>query len=239
MPQQKIPHANNHLTPTLFVSHLKKSYDEAGKKINVLCDVSFEVTQGEWIAIMGSSGSGKTTLIHLIGLLDQQDGGTILFDGIDTLSLTTNEKAFYRSNNIGIVFQAHYLVPTMTVKENIELAFVWTKEKLSLSEMRKRTRAVIELAGLEDRMNNFPVQLSIGEMQRAAIARALVNRGFLLLLDEPTGNLDVKSGKVILNIFRRIHEQGNTSLIMVTHDSEAAKFADRILLLNQGRIQQL
>ena len=152
--------------------------------------------------------------------------------------LKSNQKALFRSTMIGIVFQHHYLVPTLTVKENIEMPFIWSRETISLAEMEERTLAAIELVGLTERINHFPDELSGGELQRTSIARAIVNKPPLMLLDEPTGNLDVKTGKAILNIFKKISNT-KTSLIMVTHDPEAAQLADRILLLKKGELIKL
>jgi ABC-type lipoprotein export system ATPase subunit len=230
---------NNSKSPLLSITNLVKSYGEGRRKVDVLKGVSFNVSHGEWISIMGPSGSGKTTLLNLIGLLDIQDDGQIIFEGVNILDFESDEKAFFRSNKIGIVFQNHYLIPTMTLKENVELPFVWNKEKINLTELEERTFAAIELVGLGDRLNHFPEELSGGEKQRVAIARALVTKCPLILLDEPTGNLDTQTGKAILSIFRKIANQGDTSLIMVTHDPEMARETDRKLLLKQGKILEL
>ncbi|MFX1283212.1 MAG: ABC transporter ATP-binding protein [Promethearchaeota archaeon] len=219
----------------LSVSHLKKSFTDGRWKLDVLRDVTFNISREEWVAIMGPSGCGKTTLLNLIGLLDQQDNGKIIFEGIDSQSLNSQKKALIRSTQIGFVFQNHFLVPTLTVKENVELPFIWSKNNLKLSEIEERTLSAIEMVGLLNRVDYFPEELSGGEKQRIAIARALVNKAQLVLLDEPTGNLDAQTGKAILSIFRRIVDQGK-SVIMVTHDSEAARLADRVLLLKQGKI---
>jgi putative ABC transport system ATP-binding protein len=223
----------------LSIKNLEKSYGDGKRKISVLKNINLSVVRGEWISIMGPSGSGKTTLLNLIGLLDKHDNGQIIFDGEDILTFTPEEKAAFRSNKIGIVFQNHYLIPTMTLKENVELPFVWSGEKISLEELNEKVSAAIELVGLGDRLKHFPRELSGGEKQRVAIARALVNKCPLILLDEPTGNLDVQTGKAILSIFRTIADQGDTSLIMVTHDPETAQLTDRILLLKQGSILEL
>jgi ABC-type lipoprotein export system ATPase subunit len=175
----------------------------------------------------------------LIGLLDKQDNGEINFEGTNILNLSSDEQAAFRSEKIGVVFQHHYLIPTMTVQENVELPFVWSKEKISIEDLNERVVAAIELVGLGDRLKHFPSEISGGEKQRVAIARALVNRSPLILLDEPTGNLDAQTGKAILSIFRKIVNQGETSLVMVTHDSETAQQTDRILLLQQRKLVNL
>lgn len=223
----------------LSVANLKKTFEEGRQKQEVLKDVTFNITQGEWVAIMGPSGSGKTTLLNLIGLLDQQyENGKILIDGKDIKKLGIGKKASFRSNRIGFVFQNHFLVPTLTAKENVELPFIWSSTNFKLAEIEEKVLAAIEMVGLSHRSNHFPEELSGGEKQRISIARAIASNPKLVLLDEPTGNLDAQTGKAVLTLFRQITMQG-TSIIMVTHDSEAAKLADRILLLRNGRILSL
>ena len=223
----------------LSVEKLQKSFASGRLKQEVLKEVTFEITQGEWVAIMGPSGSGKTTLLNIIGLLDQKyQDGRILIEGTDIKKFSSGKKASFRSDRIGIVFQNHFLVPTLTATENVELPFIWSAGNFSTSEIEKKTSLAIEMVGLTNRATYFPEELSGGEKQRVAIARAVVNDPVLLLLDEPTGNLDAQTGKVVLTIFRQIASQG-TSVIMVTHDSEAAKLADRILLLRNGKIFSL
>ncbi len=231
--------SNNNKQLLLSINNISKSFGAGKKKVEVLKDINFEIFRGEWISIMGPSGSGKTTLLNLIGLLDKQDNGEILFEGMNILDLSSDEQAAFRSEKIGVVFQQHYLIPTMTLQENVELPFVWSKEKIGLEELTERVIAAIELVGLGDRLNHFPSELSGGEKQRVAIARALVNKSPLILLDEPTGNLDAQTGKAVLSIFRKIVNQGETSLVMVTHDSETAQQTDRILLLKQGKLVDL
>lgn len=226
-------------SPILSVSNLKKSFTDGKQTLEILKDINFDIASGEWVAIMGPSGSGKTTLLNLIGLLDQQyDNGSIVFKGKDIQKISATKKAFFRSTQIGIVFQNHYLVPTLTAKENVELPFIWSKENLSSAEIEKKALSAIEVVGLSDRANYFPEELSGGEKQRVSIARALANKPRLVLLDEPTGNLDAQTGKAVLTVFREIVSQG-TSVIMVTHDSEAARLADRILLLKSGMVFSL
>jgi len=157
----------------LSVSHLGKSFTDGRWKLEVLSDVSFEISRGEWVAIMVPSGCGKTTLLNLIGLLEQQNNGKIVFEGIDVQGLNSKEKASIRSTKISFVFQNHFLVSTLTVKENVELPFIWFKNKLNSSEIEERTLSVIEMVGLLNRVNYFPEELSGGEKQRIAIARAL------------------------------------------------------------------
>jgi putative ABC transport system ATP-binding protein len=224
----------------LSVENLKKTFVSGRFKLEVLKDINFKIGQGEWVAIMGPSGSGKTTLLNIIGLLDQEyDNGKILIEGNDIQKLGSSKKASFRSNIIGIVFQNHFLVSTLTALENVELPFIWTSEqKISSKEIEEKALSAIEMVGLTNRANYFPEELSGGEKQRIAIARAISHNPGLVLLDEPTGNLDAQTGKAVLNLFRQIANQG-TSIIMVTHDSEAAKLADRILLLRDGKVINL
>ncbi|MHA1966532.1 MAG: ABC transporter ATP-binding protein [Candidatus Hodarchaeales archaeon] len=224
----------------LSIENLKKTFVSGRFKLEVLKDINFKIEQAEWVAIMGPSGSGKTTLLNIIGLLDQQyDNGKILIEGNDIQRLGSSKKASFRSNRIGIVFQNHFLVSTLTALENVELPFIWSSEqKISSKEIEEKALSAIEMVGLTNRANYFPEELSGGELQRIAIARAISHNPGLVLLDEPTGNLDAQTGKAVLNLFRNIVSQG-TSIIMVTHDSEAAKLADRILLLRDGRIINL
>ncbi|MFX0085756.1 MAG: ABC transporter ATP-binding protein [Candidatus Hodarchaeota archaeon] len=230
---------SNEPSKILSIENLKKSYVNGRLKQEVLKNITFEIAQGEWVAIMGPSGSGKTTLLNIIGLLDQQyENGKICIEGNDIKRLGSAKKASFRSNRIGIVFQNHFLVPTLTVKENVELPFIWSSTKLNSSEIEEKVLTAVEMVGLLNRLNYFPEELSGGEKQRIAIARAIANKPVLVLLDEPTGNLDAQTGKAVLTIFREIVNQG-TSIIMVTHDSEAAKLADRILLLRNGMIISL
>ena len=223
----------------LSVENLKKSFIVGRMKQEVLKEITFEIGKGEWVAIMGPSGSGKTTLLNIIGLLDQKyQEGQILIEGRDIKRFGSTKKAAFRSDRIGIVFQNHFLVPTLTAEENVELPFLWSSSKITTSEIRKKTAVAIEMVGLTNRASYYPEELSGGEKQRIAIARAIVNDPALLLLDEPTGNLDAQTGKAVLTIFRQVASQG-TSVIMVTHDSEAAKLADRILLLRNGQVISL
>ncbi|MFX0182853.1 MAG: ABC transporter ATP-binding protein [Candidatus Hodarchaeota archaeon] len=223
----------------LSITNLKKSFGEGKHKQEVLKDITFDIAHGEWVAIMGSSGSGKTTLLNLIGLLDQEyENGKILFEGNDIKRLRSAKKASFRSDRIGIVFQNHFLISTLTAKENVELPFIMSSQKFNSSVIEEKALSAIELVGLLNRANYFPEELSGGEKQRVAIARAIANNPNLVLLDEPTGNLDAQTGKAVLNLFRPIISQG-TSVIMVTHDPEVAKLADRILLLRNGKIFSL
>ena len=227
--------------PIISVSNLKKSFKFGKRKKVVLNNLSFSVGQGEWVAIMGPSGCGKTTLLNIIALLDQEfeDGFMTLDDQKITSSLSSTESAFFRSEKIGIVFQDHYLIPHLTVRENVLMPYIWTGEHYSRDFMDKRARTVIEMVGMTERIDFFPEEISGGEKQRISIARALVRKPKLLLLDEPTGNLDVKTGKAILALFQRIAKKQGVTIIMVTHDTEAAKLSDRLLLLKKGSLREI
>ena len=226
--------------PVLEVKELKKSFRIGRKKRVILNGLNFSVNKGEWLSIMGPSGCGKTTLLNILALLDKkfESGHFILDDERITSSLSSTLRAMYRAEKLGIVFQDHYLIPHLTIRENVQLPFLWTQKRYSRDHMDKRARTVIEMVGLSERIDHFPEEISGGEKQRASIARALVRQPKLLLLDEPTGNLDVKTGKAILALFQRIAKRGVT-IIMVTHDTEAAKLSDRILILKNGSLQEI
>ncbi|MHA1941057.1 MAG: ABC transporter ATP-binding protein [Candidatus Hodarchaeales archaeon] len=226
--------------PILTVTNLKKSYKIGRRKKEVLRNVNFSINRGEWVAVMGPSGCGKTTLLNLLSLLDRRfDDGKIKIEDRDfKSSLSARKSAFIRSEKFGIVFQHHHMIPHLTVRENVQMPFVWANDKFKQSYIDERTETVINLVGLSDRIDHFPDEVSGGEKQRAAIARALVRKPTILFLDEPTGNLDMKTGKAIIALFQTIVNRGVTT-VMVTHDTEAAKQAHRILLLKQGEIVSL
>jgi putative ABC transport system ATP-binding protein len=230
---------NDNSRISLSVTGLKKTFVNGRYKQEILRNINFDVKKGEWVAIMGPSGSGKTTLLNILGLLDQNyEKGEIKVNGTSIKSLKSSRKALFRSKHIGMVFQNHFMIETLTARENIELPFIWSSDKIKTTEIKQKVDYAIEIVGLKDKVDLFPEELSGGEQQRFAIARAIVNNPEVVLLDEPTGNLDTQTGKTVLSIFRLIASQG-ASIIMVTHDPEAAKLADRILLLKNGNIISL
>ena len=212
-----------------------RTYKLGREKLPVLRGVDWEIRRGEWACLLGASGSGKTTLLNLIGTLEQPDSGTIRIAGVDVSKLGRGEAARFRTRKIGFVFQAYHLLPELTVLENVMLP--GNLAGLSRGEAKKRAVPLLETVGLSGRMRHRPSELSGGEQQRAAIARALLNEPELLLADEPTGNLDTHTGEAILELFtelRKLHP--GRSIMMITHNREIAKLADRTGELVDGRL---
>jgi putative ABC transport system ATP-binding protein len=208
---------------------ITKTYRLDGIEVPALRGVSLEIEAGEWLAIMGPSGSGKSTLMNIIGCLDTPTSGTYILDGIDISSLNDDRLAEIRSRKLGFVFQSYNLLPRATALENAELPMVYSHTP----NRRRRAIEALTRVGLADRLHHRPNQLSGGQQQRVAIARSLVNNPPVLLADEPTGNLDSKSGREIMDILRELHGQGLT-LVLVTHDPNIAAQAQRIVRLHDG-----
>jgi len=221
------------------VSGLHKSYRLGKVDLHVLRGLSFQVGGGEFVAIVGASGSGKSTLLHLVGLLDRPDKGTIVLEGVDVGNLPARRRNLIRCRQVGFVFQFYHLLPEFDVLENTAMPAKVDHGVLAWLGARKKLRAqaaeILGALGLKDRLRHRPEELSGGERQRAAIARALMNRPRILLADEPTGNLDSKTGKKILGVLKDFNRGGQT-ILMVTHDTEIAAEADRILHLRDGRL---
>jgi putative ABC transport system ATP-binding protein len=196
--------------------------------------VSVEINSGEFLAIMGPSGSGKSTLMHILGFLDTHTGGEYIFDGKNVSGLSEIELAKLRQDKVGFVFQAFNLLSKSTVVQNVMLPLVYGS--FSKAERHKRADSAIEAVGMEHRRMHFSNQLSGGEKQRVAIARALVNNPSVIFADEPTGNLDTKTGTQILDLLAELHDEGHT-IVMVTHEEEAAEYASRILRLRDGKLE--
>jgi putative ABC transport system ATP-binding protein len=215
------------------VSGLSKSYQKGTVVTRVLEDVSFQVTRGEFVAIMGPSGSGKSTLLSILGLLDRADGGSYLLDGVDYSAANDDALSAARNRKIGFVFQQFHLLERTSALRNVVLPLLYAVEDVTDEEAR--AARALETVGLGHRAGHLPGELSGGEQQRVAIARALINDPALILADEPTGNLDAQSGAEILDTFRRLSDGGRT-LILVTHDRTVAERSDRILTLADGRI---
>jgi putative ABC transport system ATP-binding protein len=214
---------------------LWKTYEVGTEQVNALAGVSLEVEKGEYAAIMGPSGSGKSTLMNLIGCLDTPTKGSYYLNDKLVSQMNDDELARIRNKEIGFVFQTFNLLARATAAHNVELPLVYNGTE---SEIRKRkAREALKMVDLEDRATHKPNELSGGERQRIALARALVNNPSLILADEPTGNLDTKTGREIMNIFEKLHRQGNT-LIIVTHEQEIASYADRIIYIRDGAIEK-
>jgi putative ABC transport system ATP-binding protein len=220
----------------LQAKDLRKQYHMGEVSVDALAGVDFTVNTGEFIAIMGPSGSGKSTMLHLLGGLDTPSGGEVTLAGKQLSVLGDKQITLVRRHNIGFVFQFFNLLPTLTAEENIALPLVIDGK--NIRQYQARIDALLSLVGLTDRRGHKPDQLSGGEQQRVAIARALVTEPAILLADEPTGNLDSKTGTVIMNLLRRSCQELNQALIAVTHDPRAATFADRVVFLRDGKIVQ-
>jgi putative ABC transport system ATP-binding protein len=216
------------------VIDVKKSFILGNMEVPVLRDINLKVREGEFIAIMGPSGSGKSTLMNLIGFLDRPTEGRIIIKGLDINKLSDKEVARLRGLEIGFVFQTFNLISRLTALENVELPSYANSR--SGVDTHERAKELLKLVGLEDRMHHKPGELSGGQSQRVAIARALINDPAILLADEPTGNLDSRTGCEILNMFRKLNENGRT-IVMITHDPEIAGYADRIVLVKDGIVQ--
>ncbi len=223
------------MTNLIECKNLKKSYWLGGEEVPVLRGIDLHIKQGEFVAVIGPSGSGKSTLMHLLGCLDSPSSGEYNFEGHDVARLSEDSLASLRSEKIGFVFQSFNLLP-VSVYKNIELPLIYNK-KIPAAERRALVEDALHLAQVpENRWKHTPGELSGGQRQRVAIARALVARPALILADEPTGNLDSKTGEMILNAFRDINARGNT-IVMITHDLNVAKKADRIVSIQDGLLK--
>jgi putative ABC transport system ATP-binding protein len=222
------------MAPVVEIAHLNKSYRRGSQVLPVLEDISLTIFAGEFLALMGPSGSGKTTLLNLIAGLDRPDSGRLLVHGIDLPALSETQLADWRAANVGFVFQFYQLIPVLTAFENVELPLLLTK--LSRRERKEHVALVLELVGLSDRQSHYPSQLSGGQQQRVAIARALVTDPTLIAADEPTGDLDKKSAGEIMDLLTRLNEDFHKTIIIVTHDPEAASHAGRIRRLIKGQL---
>ncbi len=219
----------------ISTENLWKIYQLGNQQVNALCGVTFTVARNDFLAIMGPSGSGKSTIMNLIGCLDTPTKGKYYLSGKLVSELSENELAYIRNREIGFVFQVFNLLPRATTFHNVELPLIYkgTRKK----EREEKTRKALEMVEMDHRMDHRPSELSGGERQRVAIARALVNEPSILLADEPTGNLDSKTGGEILNLFHKLHSQGNT-IIIVTHDRDIARMAQRIIFVKDGKIER-
>jgi putative ABC transport system ATP-binding protein len=219
-------------TPIVEIEHVNKSYRRGTHIIPVLLDITLDIVEGEFLALMGPSGSGKSTLLNLVAALDKVDNGMIRVGGIDITGLTESELAAWRSVNVGFIFQFYNLIPVLTALENVELPLLLTD--LSRRKRREHVELALQVVNLESRMDHYPGQLSGGEQQRVAIARAIVTDPTILVADEPTGDLDRVSAEEILDLMDRLNRESHKTIIMVTHDPRAAKKAHTIRYLDKG-----
>ena len=219
-------------SPLVQIKELNKSYRRGNQIIPVLDNIVLNITEGDFLALMGPSGSGKSTLLNLIAGLDQVDGGTIKIGGVEITSLSESELAQWRASNVGFIFQFYNLIPVLTALENVELPLLLTG--LTRKERQKHSALALALVSLQDRMDHYPRQLSGGQQQRVAIARAVVTDPTILVADEPTGDLDRTSAEEVLQLMDRLSGDLGKTVIMVTHDPRAAQKAHTVRYLDKG-----
>ena len=216
----------------LEVKNLTKTYGTGENRVRAVDDVDFSVDEGEFVAIVGASGSGKSTLLHLLGGVDRPTSGKVLIDGKDIYQLSNDALAIFRRRQVGIIYQFYNLIPILNVKENITLPCDLDGKPVS----RKRMEELLTTLGLTHRTNHLPNQLSGGQQQRVSIGRALINDPAIILADEPTGNLDSKSGDEILSLLKLSNQKYHQTIIIITHDLEIASQADRVITFEDGKI---
>ncbi len=216
------------------IRHLAKSYRRGGQIVPVLDDLSFDIAEGAFVALMGPSGSGKSTLLNLIAGIDKPDRGELRVAGLDISTLSESDLADWRATHIGFIFQFYNLMPVLTAFENIELPLLLTN--LSRRQRRERVELALDMVGLTDRMDHYPSELSGGQQQRVAIARAIISDPLLIVADEPTGDLDRVSAADILDLLDRLNRELGKTIIMVTHDQRAAEHARIVRHLDKGEL---
>ena len=216
----------------LSVKNLSKIYGDENNHVIALDNVSFDVEIGEFIAIIGASGSGKSTLLHQIGGVDHPSSGKVIINNTDIYTLNENDLAIFRRNEIGLIYQFYNLIPVLNVKENITLPLQLAHQKVD----QKRFNTLIEQLGLSKRLKHLHNQLSGGQQQRVSIARALINQPSLVLADEPTGNLDSKNSDEIIRLLKEANEKYHQTIIIITHDNNIAKLANRVITIKDGKI---
>lgn len=214
------------------VENLSKIYGTGESAVKALDNVSLSVEKGEFLAIVGASGSGKSTLLHLLGGVDKPTSGKVYINDTDIFELNNDKMAIFRRRQVGIVYQFYNLIPILNVEENISLPMELDGRNVDKGEMEK----MLEMLGLSERRRNLPNELSGGQQQRTSIGRALISRPSVLLADEPTGNLDTKSGNEVMEILKRFNREYNQTIIMITHNMELAKATDRIIRIEDGKI---
>jgi len=219
------------------VKDLKRTYVVGKVEVHALRGVSFGVEKGEFLAIMGPSGSGKSTLLHQLGLLDTPTSGEIVIDGVDVIGLSEHERTIFRLNQLGYVFQEYAILPELTALENVYLPSMMMGKKRE--HYLKSSTDILETVGLGDRLHHLPRELSGGEQQRVAVARALVNKPKILFADEPCANLDTESSRQILELFKKLNKELGQTIVMVSHEEWHKKYVDRIIYLKDGMIEKI
>lgn len=217
------------------LTDISKTYDLGEIKVHALRSTNLTIEKGEYVALIGPSGSGKSTLMNTLGCLDRPTTGSYELDGEQVAGMSRNARADIRNRKIGFVFQSFNLLSRTSAEENVELPLLYSRG-VSGRKRRKKARELLELVGLGDRMDHHPAQLSGGQQQRVAIARSLVNQPAILMGDEPTGNLDTKTSREIISLFKRLNEEQQLTVILVTHDQEVARHAKRTIVLRDGNI---
>src|SRR4051812_13996372 len=239
---QREAHAETQSGPILRASGIRKSFRMGESTVTVLKQADLSVRAGEFVAIEGRSGSGKSTLLHILGALDDADTGTVIYNGTDIAKLSGVERSRLRNREFGFVFQFYHLLPELNVIENALLSamieYSWLGFRSNRTALRKRASDVLDQLGMGHRLKHRPSQLSGGERQRVAIARALMNEPKVLYADEPTGNLDVETGKQIMGVLEKLHRERRQTIVMVTHDRTIASQADRVLVLKDGKLER-
>jgi len=221
----------------IITENLTEEYLLGKVVVPALRGVNLKIKRGEFAVIMGPSGSGKSTLLNLLGGLQKPTGGRVLINGIDLSTLNENQLAIFRRKNVGFVFQAYNLIPTLTAIENVELPMIFYN--IPPNERKRRAEKLLHSLGLGDRLHHRPSELSGGEQQRVSIARALANNPEIILADEPTGNLDTKTGRRIMEEIVKVNRDFGKTIVMVTHDPEVAHFGDRIIHIRDGKIENI
>jgi len=222
--------------PVIKLDHIHKTYTMGDMEVHALRGVSLTIDEGEFVAIMGASGSGKSTTMNILGCLDRPTRGTYILDGQDVSQLNKDERADIRSQKLGFVFQGFNLLSRTSAMENVELPMLYAG--IDTAERQRRASEALTAVGLAGREQNHPNQLSGGQQQRVAIARALVNHPAMILADEPTGNLDSRTSVEVMEIFQRLNREQGITLILVTHESDIAEYADRVIVFKDGKIKK-
>ncbi len=216
----------------LKVENLRKEYGDGNSKVIALDSIDLEIERGEFVAIVGPSGSGKSTLLHIIGWVDNPDNGKVYIDGNDISKYSSKELAYFRRRKVGLIYQFYNLIQNLTVRHNIELPLKLDKRKINQDEFSD----IVKKLGIESKLDSFPSELSGGQQQRVAIARSLIYNPSIILADEPTGNLDRKNSKEIIEIFKYFNKTLKQTIILITHDEEIALQANRIITIVDGKI---